>query len=262
MKYLSKHVHGGGGKRVERVFAIYDKYAFTLAEVLVTLGIIGVVSAMTIPTLMNQTNGKELQAGFKEAYSILSQAVVSVQNESMPGMKKFYATNTSKGYINASEIQQKIYSKLKIVGECNYKSPVRNYNKKKENPEIDRGNPTPDKALANGMCFNVHVNSGQINLSIDVNGTKAPNVLGHDIFFFDIDDNDSLHPKQSSEKVYTEEELEDKWGDYNNAYLGSQHGDPCSVKSNQSGNGLGCAYWALIDKNPDDNSKGYWESLP
>lgn len=33
--------------------------AFTLAEVLITLGIIGVVAAMTMPTLMNSTNGAQ-----------------------------------------------------------------------------------------------------------------------------------------------------------------------------------------------------------
>lgn len=32
------------------------KKGFTLAEVLITLGIIGVVAAMTIPVLMNSTN--------------------------------------------------------------------------------------------------------------------------------------------------------------------------------------------------------------
>ena len=262
MKKAFRVAHGGGGKRVEHVFAFYNKFAFTLAEVLVTLGIIGVVSAMTIPTLMNQTNGKELQAGFKEAYSILSQAVVSVQNESMPGMRKFYATQTSSGdYPNANEILQKIYSKLKIVGKCEYKSPVRTYNKKIENPMIDRGKAEPDKALANGMCFNAYVNALQINLSIDVNGTKGPNVLGHDIFFFEIDDNDTLQPKHS-EDVWTDEEIEDMYGDDPYNAYGAQAGDPCSVKSNQTGNGLGCAYWAMIDKNPDDNSKGYWESLP
>ena len=30
-----------------------DKFAFTLAEVLITLGIIGIVAALTIPALMN-----------------------------------------------------------------------------------------------------------------------------------------------------------------------------------------------------------------
>lgn len=48
---------------------------FTLAEVLITLGIIGVVAAMTIPTLMNQTSGAEFKSGFKKMVSSLSQAI-------------------------------------------------------------------------------------------------------------------------------------------------------------------------------------------
>lgn len=51
------------------------RFGFTLAEVLITLGIIGVVAAMTIPTLMNQTSGAEFKAGFKKAVSVLNQAV-------------------------------------------------------------------------------------------------------------------------------------------------------------------------------------------
>jgi len=49
--------------------------AFTLAEVLITLGIIGVVAAMTMPTLMNQTNGAQYKAAYKKALSALSQAI-------------------------------------------------------------------------------------------------------------------------------------------------------------------------------------------
>lgn len=48
--------------------------AFTLAEVLITLGIIGVVAAMTMPTLINQTNGAQFRAGFKKELSVISQA--------------------------------------------------------------------------------------------------------------------------------------------------------------------------------------------
>lgn len=48
---------------------------FTLAEVLITLGIIGVVAAMTMPTLMNQTQGAQYKAAYKKALSALSQAV-------------------------------------------------------------------------------------------------------------------------------------------------------------------------------------------
>ena len=34
------------------------------------------------------------------------------------------------------------------------------------------------------------------------------------------------------------------------------------MQSKQQGNGVGCAGYALIDRNPDNPSKGYWESLP
>lgn len=50
-------------------------YGFTLAEVLITLGIIGVVAAMTMPTLINQTNGAQYKAAYKKALSAISQAV-------------------------------------------------------------------------------------------------------------------------------------------------------------------------------------------
>ena len=48
---------------------------FTLAEVLITLGIIGVVAAMTMPTLINQTNGAQYKAAYKKALSAISQGV-------------------------------------------------------------------------------------------------------------------------------------------------------------------------------------------
>ncbi|MDE6138525.1 MAG: type II secretion system GspH family protein, partial [Candidatus Gastranaerophilales bacterium] len=51
------------------------KKAFTLAEVLITLGIIGVVAAITIPSLLTRINEIKLQAQFKEGYSVLAQMV-------------------------------------------------------------------------------------------------------------------------------------------------------------------------------------------
>ena len=49
---------------------------FTLAEVLITLGIIGVVAAMTMPTLINSTQGAQYRTAFKKSLTVLSQAVV------------------------------------------------------------------------------------------------------------------------------------------------------------------------------------------
>ena len=47
---------------------------FTLAEVLITLGIIGVVAAMTIPNLIANTNGAKFRSQFKKTISTLNQA--------------------------------------------------------------------------------------------------------------------------------------------------------------------------------------------
>ncbi|MDY6382349.1 MAG: type II secretion system protein [Cyanobacteriota bacterium] len=52
---------------------------FTLAEVLITLGIIGVVAAMTIPTLIQNTNSAKFSAQFKKSVSTLSQAAMMGQ---------------------------------------------------------------------------------------------------------------------------------------------------------------------------------------
>ena len=58
------------------VFGKARKSAFTLAEVLITLGIIGVVAAMTMPTLINSTQGAQYKTAYKKALSVMSQAVV------------------------------------------------------------------------------------------------------------------------------------------------------------------------------------------
>ena len=53
--------------------------AFTLAEVLITLGIIGVVAAMTLPTLINKFQSKAFETAFKKQYSILNNAIDFLQ---------------------------------------------------------------------------------------------------------------------------------------------------------------------------------------
>ena len=54
---------------------------FTLAEVLITLGIIGIVAAMTMPALMNKYKGKELCTKTRKLYSNIQNAVLLAQND-------------------------------------------------------------------------------------------------------------------------------------------------------------------------------------
>ena len=52
-----------------------NKKGFTLAEVLITLGIIGVIAAMTVPTLMNNSTELEFRSAYKKGMAALNQAV-------------------------------------------------------------------------------------------------------------------------------------------------------------------------------------------
>ena len=58
------------------------KFGFTMSEVLITLSIIGVVASLTLPTIVQGIQGKELQARLKTTYSELNQV-----------SQKFYAEN-------------------------------------------------------------------------------------------------------------------------------------------------------------------------
>jgi len=60
------------------------KRAFTLAEVLITLTIIGVVAAITIPSVIANAHQQEFKTGLKKAVAALDQAVqlnIAIENE-------------------------------------------------------------------------------------------------------------------------------------------------------------------------------------
>ena len=86
--------------------------AFTLAEVLITLGIIGVVAAMTMPTLMNSTNGAQYKTAYKKALSVLSQAVVL--NVALDDYDLSQATSTATGTNDAS-LYSLFYNRMNVV---------------------------------------------------------------------------------------------------------------------------------------------------
>ena len=64
------------------------KAAFTLAEVLITLGIIGVVAAMTLPTLIAKYQKQEVVTKLKRVYSVMNQAIQ--MSEAINGEAKYW----------------------------------------------------------------------------------------------------------------------------------------------------------------------------
>lgn len=64
------------------------KKGFTLAEVLITLVIVGVVSALTLPTLINNFRAKALETSFKKADAVLTRAMQTTMFEH--GITRYY----------------------------------------------------------------------------------------------------------------------------------------------------------------------------
>ena len=92
--------------------------AFTLAEVLITLGIIGIVAAMTIPTLISNYNKRQTVTKLKQTYSILSQALTMAQvkegDTSTWDVGGIYGTSTDDPNFSSREATEKFVSKYLI----------------------------------------------------------------------------------------------------------------------------------------------------
>ena len=251
--------------------------AFTLAEVLITLGIIGVVAAMTLPTIINDHKAKELQTRFKKAYSILSnvhQRMINdyggvysifikkdldIDSNSSLISKKYEQIEAFSKYFNDAKVCEYSNSYLSCSGKTKlaiYKTYTGNKNARLDCDVIsDRAINTSD-----GMSFFFgSVNSRNARVYIDTNGTATgPNRLGFDLFAFDIDKNDKIVFPQNigggSAGAYEDDEE-----------LGGIVGavNVCSLSEQASRyNGFGCSEFALLDKNPDNQNLSYWKNLP
>lgn len=105
---------------------------FTLAEVLITLGIIGVVAAMTIPSLIADYRKDVTETRLKKFYSIMNQAILqSVNDNGEPDTWSYFiddAYDDDGNLINQSDYTDASFQKylapyLKIIG----KKEVKDY---------------------------------------------------------------------------------------------------------------------------------------
>lgn len=144
------------------------KFGFTLAEVLITLGIIGVVAAMTIPTLMNKTNDSELKAGYKKIISVVNQGIS--MNYALDGVD--FSGISSEG--NSSDTQGTswlgfLYNRLNVVG--------------KDSDNEDGGGGKTRVFFTDGSSITLTdvekacTETSPCSVIIDVNGKKGPNKI-------------------------------------------------------------------------------------
>ncbi len=178
--------------------------AFTLSEVLITLVIIGVVVAVTIPVLSHQHRNMVLQNQFKHAHSVLSQAVnmlqmrypywyddlgVWINDDKTLGL----TGNGAAGKIG--ELLQQEFNKLNSTVKTNKRDYSRQFSKYYKNRQNTSVGPSGWGALGyfdttDGMTIYPECSGGckHIHFFVDINGVhNKPNRQGYDLFDFQID---------------------------------------------------------------------------
>lgn len=169
------------------------KNAFTLAEVLITLTIIGVVAALTIPSIISKNQEKQTVVKLKKFYSVMSQAYISAQafNGTIDNWDLNYETNGTEA------LYKKISPFLKINKDCGSENgcmPDTGYTRFIDDGWSLNFNGKEDRynfILSDGSAVSLMININGDNpfsygvVYIDTNGNKGPNKWGYDLFQFD-----------------------------------------------------------------------------
>lgn len=163
---------------------MYIKKGFTLAEVLITLGIVGIVAALTIPVLMQNIQNWQFKEAAKSAFSKASQSIQLMKNDT---------GGTLSGYYSDSASFYNDYRKfVKIAQDCTTRCVTATGTSDVYDTLLgDQAQTwlmasqfiTPD-----GMFWGLYNNeTGAIYIVVDVNGyIKKPNAYGIDTFIFQL----------------------------------------------------------------------------
>jgi prepilin-type N-terminal cleavage/methylation domain-containing protein len=166
------------------------KNAFTLAEVLITLLIIGVISSIVIPGIINSTNEAEYNAGVKKAYADLSNALKMIQANNNGEVNVGDVAGSSHSsfrndFCNVMTCVQK-GTAVNIWGATMYKyykgGNYLVFNQSYNNSAIlNNGSLIWFKSF--GACNMLGLNACG-DIYVDINGPKGPNMVGKDSYWF------------------------------------------------------------------------------
>ena len=188
-------------------------FAFTLAEVLITLVIIGVIAALTIPNLMQKYQEEALKTAYKKTLTLLNNAYRITNAQNGPFECQRMANGQTKTQDCKALFDSLFLNTLKPIKVCTNKAiqngclPDGGYKsapvaaqesgmfetQEDSNAHYNTCNLVSKNFLENSARA-VILNDGQIVLFvnnhyamfIDINGKKGPNKWGYDVFEFDI----------------------------------------------------------------------------
>ena len=179
------------------------RLGFTLAEVLITLGIIGIVAALTIPGLITKCKEMQYRVTYKKVYSSLNQAMKYAQEDD--GIDLTLSAERINGVMRTNNIG-KIFKYISRYYKATTTCFDNNADKcwvceKGEAGYIPNGAPdwlgcnkrSYSFVDANGVAYYLYSNS-EFPILIDVNGNRKPNQLGRDRFVMKF--GDSLEPNK------------------------------------------------------------------
>ena len=193
---------------------------FTLAEVLITLGVIGVVAAMTLPTLVSKYKERQYITGLKKAVSVIDNAYHLALYEN-GGNKDFgylppkyvplpedegTGVYNENGNYNSDVFFRALSKHLNVVKDCGREGKTGCFPETITHPFDGRtwnllqsqGNSRRFFVLQDGIAIGV---TGGADLYIDVNGIKKPNILGVDVFQVKLGDKALQHYDDASGDV-------------------------------------------------------------
>ena len=189
----------------ERV-RVRGKFGFTLPEVLITLGIIGIITAMTLPSLTNKYQHKVLESQFKKSYANLQTAINTVNSENgIPYECYTLKYGGNYYYTQCNEFWPKVLEQYKTAKECgNWRKPQCRSKYKSKAEVIAAGGSINNTACSFSIdshtAYNLndgsiiylykvesdYNNHGSLFFGIDVNGKKGPNKWGYDLFYLNL----------------------------------------------------------------------------
>lgn len=171
-------------------------YGFTLAEVLITLGIIGVVAAMTIPTLMNNIQDNEFHTAAKKAYSVLAQATEQMVYENAGTIWDNSSSDTTTLCTSIRDEYSKYIKYVKADTSDNLINTNWSCYKSKTLCTNAIGTGRQGLVLSDGTLLSFYSSqncsatfpAGSYafcgSVIVDVNGNRQPNMIGRDAYTF------------------------------------------------------------------------------
>ena len=172
------------------------KNGFTMAEVLITLGVVGVVAAMTLPSVINHYKKTVTEKQLKLAYNLVANGFkLSAFHNGPINDINFDNTNNEfflkyikpyfQGAIQCANMQECGYKTIPYTQWCggdNYamiSNPNRSFFK-----------------IKNGYIILLLLTSQYV--FIDINGSSGPNKSGADVFRFSINDSNGIYPVKAN----------------------------------------------------------------